>query len=284
MNRLWLEDRRSRAPFPPPRAWAPVALALLVLLSPRVVLAGTLGIYADTSAVSNCITRMAVVDLHVVYTGDPPIQAIQFTVPTPACNAIIGRFDVPVATTIGTSEAGVSVSLGGCHTAPVYVLTVRVLPSQVFEYCCAWLPEAVTAVDCNGDPVPFTSVLPGHLTDEPCAAVAPHSPAPADGAMGVPLAVPLDWESQGPAACGLGDAWIHILRFGTDPDALTEYFDVGPQFPLSGLTPLTQYYWQALGTTYNGAGPYPGPLWTFTTEGPVSAEQTTWGRIKSLFR
>jgi len=261
-----------------------LAIPLMLSFAPRAAPAGTLGIYADTLAVSNYLTSMLFVDLHVVYTGDPSIQALQFTVATPTCNTIFGRFDIPVSTMIGASESGVMINLGACATSPVHVLTIRVLPYEIFEYCCAWLPVDIAVVDCDGNDVPFTAPAPGWLTEEPCEFVAPHSPWPADGAVNVPLTVDLDWESRGAPACDLGDALIHRLYFGTDPEALTTYWDVGPPFTVSGLLHGTRYYWQAVGTTYNGAGPYPGPLWTFTTKWPVAAERTTWGRIKALYR
>jgi len=286
-NLLYAFGLRRRAGATPTRrsflVFVPITLVLSVL--PSALTAGTLGLYADTVGDLRCLSGSAsVVDVHVVYTGDPPIEAISFRLPTPSCTGIVGRVDMQPFVTVGTSESGVRIALDGCYAGPVHVLTVRLFSVAPLAYCCAWLPEDVVVLDCDGAEVAFTASLSGFTTTASCAVVAPHSPVPADGAANVPLATELSWQSSGPAACDLGEAWIHVLYFGTDPEALAEYYDVGPPFPIGGLQPGTTYYWQAAGTTYNGAGPYPGPLWRFTTAAPVLAEPSTWGRIKSLYR
>jgi hypothetical protein len=83
----------------------------------------------------------------------------------------------------------------------------------------------------------------------------------------------------------MGDVRVFIISWGTDPDNLTRWYDVYTPFQIpGGLQPDTRYYWQVASATYGGAGPYAGPLWTFTTAGPVAYEASTWGRIKALFQ
>jgi len=82
----------------------------------------------------------------------------------------------------------------------------------------------------------------------------------------------------------LGGVLVNILWFGTDPQELTSYWDVGPPYQMTGMLPNTRYYWYVVETTYTGEGPVQGPMWTFTTsEAPVPVESNTWGRIKSLY-
>jgi hypothetical protein len=78
----------------------------------------------------------------------------------------------------------------------------------------------------------------------------------------------------------LTGVYSHRVYFGTDPNppstALQFLQDPGP------LEPNTTYYWRVTGFTDNL--PYEGPLWSFTTAGPLRAEASTWGRVKALYR
>jgi hypothetical protein len=42
------------------------------------------------------------------------------------------------------------------------------------------------------------------------------------------------------------------------------------------------YYWRVEGVRHGEA--ISSPLWSFSTEGEVAVEHTTWGRIKALYR
>jgi hypothetical protein len=205
--------------------------------------------------------------------------------PFPYCaNLSVISEEAVFPNTIGNALSGVTIGFGECLSGPIHVLTVQVIMLELYEYCCAWSPQDVIAWDCDENEV-NVSTAPGWLTSVPCGFTPPHSPVPEDSATMVPLTVDLEWEGRGFTGCDLGDVLIYILHFGTDPDSLQMHWDVGPPYTISELLLGTQYYWQVVGTTYNGGGPSPGPLWTFTTtESLVPVEQDTWGSIKSLYR
>lgn len=261
-----------------------VVIALLLSVLPVTVAEGSLGIYADPNGDSKCVNG-PVLDLYVVYTGALSIRGIEFKMPFPYCANLSIISEEPVfPNTIGNALSGVTVDFGECLSRPVHVFTVQVIMFELYEYCCAWGPQNVRAWDCDEDEK-YVSTAPVWLTTVPCGFTPPHSPVPDDSATMVPLTVDLEWDGRGFTGCDLGDALIYILYLGTDPDSLQMHWDVGPPYTVSDLLPDTQYYWQVVGTTYNGGGPSPGPIWTFrTTDSLVPARHDTWGRIKSLFR
>lgn len=259
-------------------------IAFSFTVVPLTTSAGTLGIYADPNGDSKCMNG-PVVDLYIVYTGPLSIQGIEFSMPAPYCaNLVVLSEEAVFPSTTGSALSGVSIAFGECLSGPVHVMTVTVFVFEFYEYCCAWWPQDVIAWDCDANET-YVSTTPGWLTTVPCGFTPPHSPVPEDGATMVPLTVDLEWDGRGFTGCDLGDVLIYILYLGTDPDSLRMHWDVGPPYTVSGLLPATQYYWQVVGTTYNGGGPAPGPLWTFTTtDSLVPVRKDTWGRIKSLYR
>jgi hypothetical protein len=264
-----------------------IIVAVLIAFSFVVIpsaAAGTIGIYADANGDSKCING-PVFDVYVVYTGTLAIQGMKFSMPFPYCADLLILSEDPVfPNTIGSALSGVEVAFGECLSGPIHVMTVRVFMLDLYEYCCAWWPEEVTVWDCNGNER-YVSKAPVWLTTVQCGFTPPHSPVPEDSATNVPLTVDLEWDGRGFAGCDLGDALIYILYLGTDPDSLVMHWDVGPPYTAGELLPDTRYHWQVVGTTYNGGGPSPGPVWTFTTTDSVTpVNQNTWGRIKSLFR
>ncbi|MDH4038451.1 MAG: hypothetical protein OEX18_14610 [Candidatus Krumholzibacteria bacterium] len=271
------------------------AMALAVGLYATPTLAGYLIIQTDPNldyASAKCLNSAAEVDVYFIYVpqpGDPAVRWIQFAAPTPTgCVSIGSRKDIPVLTKSGDSSVDILVDLG-CSPVTTHLLTVRLSNVVVSGDCCGWRPlnthggTSIDAWDCDGNLVLLQSRGVWFST-QPCAFVAPHTPSPADGETIGALETDLEWQSAGGPECGLGDVLIHNLYFGTDPDALIEHVDAGSPYPVSNLLPGTTYYWRAEATTYNNAGPYPGPLWSFSTPQATGTEQTTWGRIKSLFR
>jgi hypothetical protein len=271
-------------------------MALAVGLSATPALAGYLVIQTDPNldyASAKCLNSTPEVDVYFVYVplpGEPLVRRIQFAAPTPTgCVSISARKDIPVLPGSGDSSFDIVVDLLGCPPVPTHVLTVRLSNVVVSGDCCDWRPlntyggSLISAWDCDGNPVLVQS-RPVWFSTQPCAFVAPHSPQPADGAAIDSLSTSLQWESAGGPECGLGDVLIHNLYFGTDPNALIKFVDAGSPYPVGNLLAGTTYYWRVEATTYNSAGPYPGPLWSFTTPAATATEQSTWGRIKSIFR
>jgi hypothetical protein len=119
------------------------------------------------------------------------------------------------------------------------------------------------------------------LVDTLCTLIAPSNPYPADGATSVPRNVVLTWnEMEGPDYCST--VKDYTVYFGTTPDPPLVTTD-GYTFydPPGSLQENTTYYWRVVGIR---AGFVSSPLWTFSTGAPVSVEQSTWGRIKALYR
>ena len=275
-----------------------VTILLFVLAAAVVPLparAGYLAIQSDPALDYNsakCVNGAAQVDVHVVWvptTGDQ-VRRVQFAVLAPAsCVSIAGRRDVHVLPTLGNSEVDIVVDLLGCPTVPTHVLTIHLVGLDVRSNCCPWRvtsPEGyalVNAWDCDGIAVQVQTRALWFAT-EPCEFVPPHTPDPADGTVIDSLSTVLQWQSTGGPGCIAGDELTHNVYFGTDPGALAPHPGAAAPFHVTGLLPGVTYYWQVEATTPNGAGPYPGPLWSFNTSTSLASRRSTWGGIKALFR
>ena len=111
-------------------------------------------------------------------------------------------------------------------------------------------------------------------------AIAPYYPSPADGATGVPLHPSLfaAW-STGTCTC-LGVPCT-ALYLGVDPDPPLFFAQCDMPWPELDLTPSTTYYWRV---SVDFCGSVIGPVWSFTTEPPISVEGDTWSNVKRVFR
>ena len=267
-----------------------ITVIILFLVSLVPTSAGSsVGVYADPEGRSTCANiAQPSQTLYVVYTNPegsaPPIKAIQFIAPAPWCLQNADVLDEQVyPTTIGNSQYGVQIGFGECLSPPIHVLTINVFGGEVVEDCCWWEFTDVQVVDCN-DQVITAPASGGMLAIEPCELTAPHSPIPSDGAVGVPTTCEFSWQNESPPVLCYGTPLVYNFYIGTDSNVLAKHIWVGPPYEVSGLLPGTRYYWQAEVDILAGDGPYLGPLWSFVTEGVVPSEQSTWGRIKSLFK
>lgn len=90
----------------------------------------------------------------------------------------------------------------------------------------------------------------------------PSSPAPADGATGLPLSLTLAW-TGGDAD---NDTVTYFLYFGTSPaPPLIADFLAGATFEISGLALNATYYWKVVAQDQYGVKTE-GPVWSFQTE------------------
>lgn len=245
----------------------------------------TLGIYSNPSGTETCLNYGTEQEYYVVYLDGPPISSIQFSAPIPIdCGTNIFLGNESSYFFLGGSESTANVAFDACLAPPIHVMTIRMhnLTPPGWE-CCPWTPSNLQANDCSGNDVGLVYPMTGWLKNESCD-LTPHSPTPPDGAAVPPSDVTLDWTANPRTDCELGDVRVYEFRFGTDPNNLSSWFDVNPPHTVTGLQSNTTYYWQVVGTTYNWSGPYPGPVWSFTTEGTVAAEKSTWGLIKALFQ
>ena len=247
----------------------------------------SVGVFSNSSGNSTCANIESPSQvLYVVY-KDPsanPIKSIQFTASAPLClhNSMILDESV-FPGTIGGSQAGVYIDFGECLVPPIHVLTINVIGGNVVENCCWWPFTDIQIVDCNDEVIGVGS-SGGMLSIEPCELTAPHSPFPADDAVGLPATVLFNWLTENPPVECYGTPLVYNIYIGTDPESLDQHWWIGPPYEVNGLLPGTRYYWQADVEILGTEGPYISPLWSFVTEGAVPVEQSTWGRIKSLFR
>ncbi|HEU4364828.1 MAG TPA: Ig-like domain-containing protein [Candidatus Krumholzibacteria bacterium] len=217
-----------------------------------------------------------------------PFRAVRFKA-VPPCGLVVLNTTSPYPFT-GNPQTGVDISLPACTNAPVDVLQITFFaPAAVSG--CMWdvLPydgkQNIVLADCDGFLMKGASARSVYCGDVN-AFIAPYRPEPADGATGVPVNTPLAF---------VGGSNEMYMRAGS-PDNLVDYpicsvffgstacsnpFDPGP------LQPNTTYYWRA-GNWCEGCYHGEGALsdnWSFTTgAGPVATEQSTWGRVKALYR
>lgn len=251
----------------------------------------TVGLYTDASGTDmELIVQepFGVMPIYVVVQNAAEVSAVQFAAPVPACftNAFYIGEDVQFPLHIGDSQNGIAIAFGTCLSSPVHVLTINVYTTEPVTTMCYYpvLPSPMAAsgmvetTDCDENfvyGIGLTSMVGTYGPPEVWAV------NPIDGSTAAPLNSKLVWWIER-HSLGLGVLWSN-LYFGTDadPPLVASYledfmYDPGP------LQPLTTYYWkvQAVDTD---TGATMSDVWSFTTEGPVPAEPTSWGRIKSLF-
>lgn len=202
---------------------------------------------------------------------------------------------------IGNALSGVSLGYGECMPAPTYLGTISVM-IQDPDYDCTDIrivpdPSApsgeIEIVDCD-----FNKTYVGEnafrLEADPCR---PHPPAgfqPPDEAVEVDLNPTLTWtwepSEHCPEGCGVTVFSVYLGVAGGDLEHVGGVFDHPqgiPRLAVGPLAPLTQYQWQVkvvddywnCSINWNWS-----PVYSFTTKATSPAGQTSWGRIKNLYR
>jgi hypothetical protein len=222
-----------------------------------------------------------------VFEFDTPTKGVRFSAPLPVYNATLLTENVSFSYT-GDLSTGVIVDFDSCRTGAVgmfyreFSINGQTCLGGIEGYSGAGTLPIV--IECND--------FEHQLTDQACGgAQPPYNLAPPNGAAGVELTPTLSWSWDQPGVCREG---IGLLMFsvylGTDPDdlPLVYWTDTFRQATVGPLLPNTQYYWYVY--VYDDFWEYPGPhsaqsgIHAFTTEAPINAEETTWGRVKNLFR
>ncbi len=270
-----------------------VAIAVLTLVGlPLAAHAQMIGLFADQVGTNPFIQDIpGLVTIYVVVVNSPPMTAVQFSAPLPAC--FTGVTYLSDATTfpiiLGNSQTGVSVGFGGCVSSPIQVLAINVLAQGLTDptVCCLHpiLPDPsvpsgkIEFFDCTSTLV-FGTGLPAVVGDGTPAPPLVGDPSPLHGAAAQLLDSKLSW-SLTDCSFTTGIVWNDVF-FGTTLDpplvasSITQVtYDPGP------LQPSTIYYWKIHAS--GDGGTTVGPVWTFGTEVPVPIEQTTWGRVKALY-
>jgi hypothetical protein len=221
-----------------------------------------------------------------IFEFDTPAKGVRFSAP-PAWNVTVGGEWVLFPYT-GDLTNGIYVDFDSCLTGEVSVFVRDV---TLGSYGCLGIIEGYSGagslpivIDCNDFEYALHHQACGH--PDP-----PYNLVPVNGAESVVLTPTLSWEWDIPGYCfeGLG-LTIFSIYLGTDPEnlPLMAWTDGYMQAPVGPLMPDTQYYWYIY--VNDSFWEYPGSheaetdIHTFTTEAPINAEESSWGRIKILYK
>jgi hypothetical protein len=272
-----------------------VLLVVITLIIAGAALAGPasaswVGLYTDTGGNDPQVVSPAYVtgQIHVVINAFEPINGVAFRIDGNSewdSKAIVVGGDYLGFDHTGDPFSGVYIDFGQCLTGVIHVMTIEYLP--VAEIECAQLyvlefpnENNIQMTLCAGGTISAGGLI-GYVRTQP-----PHYSMrlPADGATDVPTDVQLQWHEsycyEGLADCFGGNC--SAVYFGTDPENLTENLCSisATSFDPGDLEPYTTYSWY-LSTWYV----FDHTVWSFTTgEGPTATQESTWGRIKSLYR
>jgi hypothetical protein len=220
-----------------------------------------------------------------------PAGKVRFTLPDPPGGVVLSAiWSFPV--TGGDLVNGIELDLGCSGGGTVGTLTVLFSSTPL---CSPWTTGDAEVEDCNGNlrPVEVLASLVGGGTClgcfQHCMGLQPSNLFPPDAATDVPTNTTLTWEG-GVLGDDYSNCWI---RIGTTPDCSDAQLIAVPctedhNIVLDFLQPATTYYWQA-SWQYIADGCSRGTngisaVQSFTTEDPLAAEPTTWGRVKSIYR
>lgn len=268
------------------------AMAVSIATVASAQFSGGIGLFSDAAG-TDCTFGYGLLELHVIHYGHDGATSSEFAIEFDPSWSYLGEtWDFAA---IGDAVAGVAVSYGGCLSAPTHLGVVR-----LFDYGAPPCSEvavvpapgnlSVRSTNCSGGVrYPVGDAI--RTNCGPCGVQPPYALQPADGTTGVSLEPTLSWSWDEPTGCveGLGIT-LYTVLMGTDPDSLTDagWSDTEKSMTVGLLEPSTLYYWQVW--VYDDFYNCPGErsrysvVQSFTTAGPVPIEQTTWGRIKQLYR
>jgi hypothetical protein len=238
-----------------------------------------------------------VVNIYALLVFSPGATGVQFSAPLPDCwTGVVHLSDYvqPPFISIGNSQTGIAIAFSSCEVSPILMLTMSVFASNpdLIGDCCIYdvqpdptaNPPGIYYTDCADPPNLLTAATYNmHVTrsggPEPPVL---SNPSPPDGALDQSLDTNLQWHVE-LCHCNICCPVYHIY-FGTDPDPplFYQYHD-NNLFDPGILQPETTYYWKIYAMDSSG-GPTMGPVWSFTTESAIPVEESTWGKIKSLYK
>jgi hypothetical protein len=229
-----------------------------------------------------------------------PFQKARLTIPdVPGVTVVNESWGVSFT---GDHASGVELDMGSC-VGPFNQFAPVVIGYMDVEWagpanCTTWQANANAEVqDCNGMWRPVHEMMHQIAVTSGCGAcpwqfcfgpLPAYDPEPANGATNVPLDVLIKWKYTHEPY------WdVSYVRISTQPDCtsggsfwLRDKYEFAPDF----LEPGRTYYWQpSFGSGYDGGcqdtgGTTLGPIYSFTVEGVLAVEPTTWGRVKALYR
>jgi hypothetical protein len=279
--------------------WLKAASFLWLASIPAKVSAQFLALTSDPTSAFNAdgcfaVTSPQIVEVYLVTEGYQGMTGVAFKLNSePSPNVVpMGFTPANGVLVIGSPESGVAIAMGACYSSAFLLgtLTYQVTPPvSCHKIQMVGNPECgdkPTYTDCsfierdvNYHHAFFTSGT------EVCATSPPPTPVyPEDGATGVPVAgVNLQWDIESPDICYIMPLHNQLATFwfGTDPDPPKVLNDAWT-YPTGVLEPATTYYWHVSVAQLGAVGV--GPVWSFTTAATTPVEETTWGRVKALFR
>jgi len=272
---------------------AVISIAILAVTSvASAQLTGSIGLFSDAEG-TDCAVGPGLMELHVIHYGHSGATSSEFMLEISAWWTHLGdEWDLAA---MGSSVGGVYVVYGGCQSPPTHLGVVRFF--DPIAQPCSEIRVGPAPGNLNIETVDCASTLTFAGGDAilancgPCGVNPPYNLQPADGAGGISLSPTLSWSWAEPTGCieGIGITAFTIYM-GTEPDNLTVagWLDGEKTLSVGPLQPGTTYYWQVSvwDDYYNCPGEQTAhsAVHSFTTTGPVPVEQTTWGRIKSLYR
>ena len=276
----------------PGRVLSPIVLGgalLLAVASIAVAQSASIGVYLQGTTTKACdLTggQFYMLEVRLVHTVGP-VKTARFKV-VPSCPVTGGPFEFdltfPNCIADGATMATIFVIADPCNQT--YGLWFDVVPATG--------ETKIRLTDCDGYAMTGMDAFQTTDYDYPCDdvswALGPYRPTPPDGATGVPVNTVLGYVGNANVIIfsdqPFDDAteWSHVLC-AAQPDPFysappcTYPVDPGP------LLPYTTYYWRAWNVPWYSYAPAAGSeVYTFTTGGPVTAEPSTWGRVKALYR
>lgn len=239
--------------------------------------ASTIGLYTDGNG-SSCSfsgNNPGVVTAYVVVKPDAQgVRAVRFSAPVPSCfGAVFLTESAPSgASTIGSSETGISVAFPFCAPTTSYALQIQYMRTSTTP-CCEFTIAAdpivgmIEGLDCNYVSSPMTPVVSHFNADASCPCndltppLPPENPSPADGLTSVSVQTTFSWAPSPYDA----DIASYDFYMGTNPTPDFVMTTTNPGYqPPQPLQELTQYYWRVVVRDDDGHETT-GPLWRFTT-------------------
>lgn len=227
-----------------------------------------------------------------------PFSKARFVLPDPPFGVVLDEVWNYPAT--GDRHTGIELDVGCSGGGAVLGVLTILVESGTVGPCAPWkVMDGAEIDDCAGNTrvsqaVDHTFSYPPYefcgCCFQCCQTLPPYGLHPPDGAQAVPFEVELSWTGPPEAPDEYTECWI---RIGTDPTCASGQTYAVPcdtkTFSPDFLAPETTYYWQAGWSIVSGSGCSSGSSGTsavhaFTTTGPIAVEQSTWGRVKAMYR
>jgi len=219
-----------------------------------------------------------------------PFQKVRFSIPDPPNGTVVSENWFFPHT--GDWANGVELDLGACSTAEIVTVgEIQVDLESDFANCYqTWEANSGEVQNCSGRWLPAGGYwhTVGPLFNQCCGgwqllySLQAHSLHPADGATNVRIDPILSWSGGGYSPC--------YVRIFTEPTCTTgQVYEANCDlrgFAPDFLLPNTTYYWRVgFPGDPNWGGGSVTAVHSFTTRDiNLATEQTTWGRVKAMYR